>query len=517
MARPKPVVLVILDGWGISGMAPTALSEANTVNFERLKQQYPSTCLKASGEAVGLMPGQMGDSNVGHLNIGAGRIVYQDLVRISNDIKRGDFFRNQALLDAAENAKANNSALHLMGLVSDGGVHSHQEHLYALLELAKDHGLNNVFIHALLDGRDVPPKSAAVYLEGLEQKANELGTGKIASITGRYYAMDRDKRWDRTQAAYDMLTKGTGRIARSWREALDSAYEKGETDEFVYPTVIQDESIGTASIASGDSVVFFNFRADRARQISHAFCDREFSGFCRIKHPDTFFVGMLQYEENLSGHFAYTPLILKNTLGEVVSNSGLSQLRIAETEKYAHVTFFFNGKKEEPFPGEDRRLIPSPKVATYDQKPEMSAFEVTREAIEQIENGKYDLMILNYANPDMVGHTGCFEAAKKAVEVVDECLGRLVEAVLGQEGAALVIADHGNVEELAEPSGKSQSHTYHTSNNVPCILVTHNNQVNGKTVEGLRPGILADVAPTILEIMRLTKPQEMDRSSLIVY
>ena len=352
----------------------------------------------------------------------------------------------------------------------------------------------------------------------MERKINELGTGQIASITGRYYAMDRDHRWDRTQAAYDMLTMGTGRMAGSWKEALDIAYEEGETDEFVYPTVIGGERLaGATKIATGDSLVFFNFRADRARQISHAFCDRKFSGFGRSKHPDTFFVGMLRYEENLSGRYAYTPLILKNTLGEVVSDAGLTQLRIAETEKYAHVTFFFNGKKEEPFPGEDRRLIASPQVATYDQKPEMSAFDVTRETVKQVENGKYDLIILNYANPDMVGHTGCFEAARKAVEAVDECLGKLIPALLSQGGAALVIADHGNVEELPENSGKAQTHTYHTSNNVPCILVTHNNQVNGKTVKGLRQGILADVAPTILEIMGLKKPKEMDRSSLIIY
>jgi len=514
VARPRPVVLVILDGWGISSCeAPTAVTQANIDNMKRLIEQYPSTCLEAAGEAVGLMPGQMGDSNVGHLNIGAGRIVYQDLVRISNDIKRGAFFRNPALLGAIENVKQNGSALHLMGLVSDGGVHSHQEHLYALLALAKQHGLDKVFVHAFLDGRDVPPQSAGVYLEALEKKLAEVGTGKLVSITGRYYSMDRDRRWDRTQAAYDMLTLGKGRPASDWRDALETAYAKGETDEFVYPTVIADGAV----VQDGDSLVFFNFRADRARQISHAFCDDEFEGFPRTKHPKVCFVGMLRYEEDLAGHFAYPPLILKNTLGEVISNAGLTQLRIAETEKYAHVTFFFSGKREDPFPGEDRCLIPSPKVATYDLKPEMSAPEVTDEAIRRIQSGKYDFVVLNYANPDMVGHTGCFQAAKKAVEVVDQCVGRLIPVILEQGGAALVIADHGNVEELTETSEEGRSHTYHTSNNVPCILVTRDNKVRGRAVKGLRQGILADVAPTILDIMELEKPEEMDRDSLIIY
>ncbi|HHT84341.1 MAG TPA: 2,3-bisphosphoglycerate-independent phosphoglycerate mutase [Firmicutes bacterium] len=516
VARPRPVVLVILDGWGLSDCTTqTAVSQANTENMTKLMQQYPSTCLEAAGEAVGLMPGQMGDSNVGHLNIGAGRIVYQDLVRISNDIKRGAFFENPVLLDAIENVKRNSSALHLMGLVSDGGVHSHQEHLYALLTMAKTHGLDKVFVHAFLDGRDVPPQSASIYLESLEEKIAGLGTGRIASITGRYYAMDRDKRWDRTQAAYDMLTLGKARSARDWRDALDTAYAEGETDEFVLPTVLGYEA---SVVQTGDSLVFFNFRADRARQISHAFCDREFTAFPRTKHPEVFFAGMLRYEEELEGHFAYPPLILKNTLGEVISSAGLTQLRIAETEKYAHVTFFFSGKREDPFPGEDRCLIPSPKVATYDQKPEMSAPEVTDEVIKRIQGGKYDFVVLNYANPDMVGHTGCFHAAKRAVEVVDSCLGRLIPAVLAGGGAALIIADHGNVEELVEfQEGEEGGHTYHTSNNVPCILVTKDNQVSGRVVKGLRKGILADVAPTILEIMELDKPAEMDRDSLILY
>lgn len=527
MSRPRPVVLVILDGWGISQTAPSAVTEANIPCFRSLGVEYPSASLEASGEAVGLMPGQMGDSNVGHLNLGAGRIVYQDLVRIFNDIKTGDFYKNKALLSAMDNVIEKGSALHVMGLLSDGGVHSHEEHLYAILEMAKAKGVKQVFVHAFLDGRDVPPQSASAYLERLEKKLEDIGIGTISSIVGRYWAMDRDKRWDRTKAAYDLLTSGTGRTAPDWRTALETAYGQGETDEFVSPTVI-DRCGSFRTVDDGDSLVFFNFRADRARQISHAFCDREFREFEREKHPDILFVGMLCYEEHLEGLFAYSPLILKNTLGEVVSDAGLRQLRIAETEKYAHVTFFFNGKREQPFPGEDWCLIPSPKVPTYDQKPEMSAFEVTEEVLRRLETGVYDLVILNYANPDMVGHTGCFEAATKALEAVDQCLSRLLPAVVAMGGVVLLVSDHGNVEELTKPgdtSGcdESQNHTYHTSNKVPCILVAkkdeHSNKllIDGRLVGGIADGILSDVAPTILDILELEKPQEMDRNSLIVY
>lgn len=535
--RPRPVALVILDGWGISDTAPSAVTEANIPYFRSLISDYPNSSLEASGEAVGLMPGQMGDSNVGHLNLGAGRIVYQDLVRIFNDIKTGDFFRNPALVAAMDNVINRGSNLHVMGLLSDGGVHSHENHLYAILEMAKSKGLDNVFIHAFLDGRDVPPQSAALYFERLERKIEEIGIGTIASITGRYWAMDRDKRWDRTQAAYDLLTLGIGRKAGDWREALEMAYEKGETDEFVYPTLIykeDDQSGGRFQpVDDGDSLIFFNFRSDRARQISHAFCDKEFSGFERKKHPDVLFVGMLCYEEDLEGLFAYPPLILKNTLGEVVSKAGLRQLRIAETEKYAHVTFFFNGMREEPFPGEDRCLVPSPKVATYDQKPEMSAFEVTEEVIKRINSGVYDVIILNYANPDMVGHTGCFDAGKRALETVDECLSNLIPTIVDAGGAVLVVSDHGNIEELLKPQERSgdsrgdcslaQNHTYHTSNKVPCILVAQKDPttgrviVDGREVERISDGILANVAPTLLDILNLEKPPEMDRDGLIVY
>lgn len=526
MQRPKPVVLVILDGWGISDTSPSAVTRANVHNYRSLFRKYPNTILKASGESVGLMPGQMGDSNVGHLNIGAGRIVYQDLVRIFRDIKAGVFFKNKALLGAIQNVNHNDSALHLMGLLSDGGVHSHEEHLYALLKLAKNHGVKRVFVHAFLDGRDVPPKSAATYLERLESKMKEIKVGRLVSMAGRYYAMDRDRRWDRTEKAYLMLTQGQGRKTKDWREGIRVAYERGETDEFVYPTVFEGERDSKSTslfVRPHDSVIFFNFRADRARQLSHAFCDQGFTGFQRGTRPEVYFCGMIRYEDELLGHFAYEPLILENTLGEVVSQAGLRQLRIAETEKYAHVTFFFNGKKENAFPGEDRCLIPSPKVATYDLKPEMSAFEVTEEAIKKIKSKKYDFIVLNYANPDMVGHTGVFEAGVKALEAVDTCLGKLLEAILSEDGVALVIADHGNIEELVPPddhgskSGHegSSGHTYHTSNPVPCVLVSNKVRQDGMNGINLRPGILSDVAPTILEIMNLKKPPEMDRESLI--
>ncbi|MBP8614286.1 MAG: 2,3-bisphosphoglycerate-independent phosphoglycerate mutase [Firmicutes bacterium] len=527
MSRPRPVVLVILDGWGISETAPSAVTEANIPYFRSLGIDYPTASLEASGEAVGLMPSQMGDSNVGHLNLGAGRIVYQDLVRIFNDIKTGHFYNNEALLFAMDNVIDRGSALHVMGLLSDGGVHSHEEHLYAILEMAKSKGLSQVFIHVFLDGRDVPPQSAHTYLERLEKRIADIGIGKISSITGRYWAMDRDNRWERTKTAYDLLTLGRGRRAPDWRSALEMAYEQGETDEFVCPTIVDGRG-DFKTVDDGDSLVFFNFRADRARQISHAFCDKEFKEFYREKHPDIVFVGMLCYEEHLDGLFAYSPLVLRNTLGEVVSNAGMRQLRIAETEKYAHVTFFFNGKREQPFAGEDWCLIPSPKVPTYDEKPEMSAFEVTDEALRRLEKGAYDLVILNYANPDMVGHTGCFEAAKKALEVVDQCLSRLLPAVVEMGGIVLLVSDHGNVEDLTKPKeepgcGENKNHTYHTSNRVPCILVgkkdesTNKIMIDRRIVERIENGILSDVAPTILDMMGLGKPAEMDRNSLITY
>lgn len=505
---PRPVALVILDGWGISDACPNACSEARTPNFHRLNREYPSTCLEASGEAVGLMPGQMGDSNVGHLNIGAGRIVYQDVVRISKAIREGSFFKNPALLGAVREAKAKGAAVHLMGLLSDGGVHSLDTHVYALLELCKREGQEKVFVHAFLDGRDVPPQSAATYLERLEDKMKELGVGRLSTMQGRFYAMDRDRRWERVEKGYRALTKGDGAAFPRWQEALKASYERGETDEFVTPTVLGESHDGF--IRDGDSVIFWNFRADRAREITRAFVEDDFREFDRGDAPKVRYCGMVRYEEGLGGEYAYLPITMDNTLGEVVSKAGLQQLRIAETEKYAHVTFFLNGKKDDPFPGEDRVLIPSPKeVATYDQKPEMSAFPVTEEAIRRVKSGAYDLVVLNYANPDMVGHTGSYDAAVKALEVVDKCLGDFIEAVLGQGGAALVVADHGNVEDVSP--GTTSAHTYHSLNRVPCILVGH----GFKQAKLRSDGVLADIAPTILEIMGLPQPAEMDRHSLI--
>ncbi len=481
------------------------MTEAHIPNYERLLREYPNSTLEASGEAVGLMPGQMGDSNVGHLNIGAGRIVYQDVVRINRSIAGGDFFENPALVRAMNNATGSR-ALHLMGLLSDGGVHSLQGHLHALLKMAKDKGCGEVYVHAFLDGRDVAPASAAQYLRELEIEMARTGTGSPASLSGRYYAMDRDKRWERVEKAYHMLTSWEGPSASGWREALKKSYEKGITDEFVVPVKIHPGKF--RPIMANDSVIFFNFRADRAREITHALLDENFDAFPRGPKPNIHFCGMVRYEEGIAGDYAFNPLTLTNTLGEVVSKAGMRQLRIAETEKYAHVTFFINGKKDAPFPGEDRILIPSPKeVATYDLKPEMSAVPVTDAAVKEVQSGKYDLVILNYANPDMVGHTGVFEAAVRALETVDACLGRLLLAVLKAGGAALIIADHGNVEDLKPGTGSA--HTYHSHNPVPCILV------GGNPGQEVRRGLLADVAPTVLEMLGLSKPPEMDRDSLI--
>ncbi|HHX28075.1 MAG TPA: 2,3-bisphosphoglycerate-independent phosphoglycerate mutase [Firmicutes bacterium] len=516
--KDRPVALIILDGWGIPCEPRCAVTDAGTPRFERLWREYPHTTLDASAEAVGLMPGQMGDSNVGHLNIGAGRIVYQDVMRISRDIENGSFFRNPALLGAMAHARERSSALHLMGLVSDGGVHSLETHLFALLKMAKENGVGKTYVHAFLDGRDVPPRSAAMYLKLLEDKMDELSTGAIASITGRYWAMDRDKRWDRVERAYRLLTKGEGLRAGDWRSALEEAYARDESDEFVQPTAIHIAG-SPATVRDGDALIFFNFRADRARELTYTFLDEEFKWFDRGPKPDVHYCGMMRYEEGLEAPFAYLPLTLDNTLGEVVSKAGLRQLRIAETEKYAHVTFFLNGKKDDPFPGEERVLIPSPKeVATYDKKPEMSAPEVTAAALDRIEKGDFDFIVLNYANPDMVGHTGVYEAAVAALETVDRCLGELVDGILAKGGSALVVADHGNVEDLVPREDghdggaqEASSHTYHSMNPVPCILV-------GERYRGarLRPGVLADVAPTVLSMLGIPKPGEMDRDSLII-
>lgn len=511
MSGRRPVALIVLDGFGLSNhIEGNATKAAHTPTIDWLWENCPNATLQASGEAVGLMEGQMGDSNVGHLNLGAGRIVYQNVALISKAIKDGDFFTNPQLLSAVNHAKQQVTKLHLMGLVSPGGVHSHSSHLYALLKLAKDHGLSEVYVHAFLDGRDVPPASAKEYLAELEQEMAKIGVGQVATISGRYYAMDRDKRWDRVEKAYLALTEGQGRLANSSEDAINYAYEHGETDEFVIPTVIIKDGQPVAKIENNDAVIFFNFRADRAREISWALTNDDFDGFARPSGKlDLCFVTMTQYDVNIKAPYAFPPQDLKNTLGEYVSSLGLKQLRIAETEKYAHVTFFFNGGVEEPFPGEDRKLIPSPKVATYDLQPQMSAPEVTEEVVERINSGKYDLIVLNYANCDMVGHTGIMEAAIKAVEAVDTGLGKVLEAIKQQNGQAIITADHGNVEEMIDPV-TNEPHTAHTTNLVPIWLFNADPDLR------IASGILADIAPTLLELLGLEIPPEMTGRSLLI-
>ena len=503
---------MILDGWGVSPKKQgNAIAQAGTPRYEQLKMDYPHTTLRASGDDVGLPTGQMGNSEVGHLNMGAGRVVYQELTRISLSVKQGDFFTNPVLLEAVKNAKSKGTALHLMGLLSDGGVHSHIDHLYALLDLAKSHGLDKVYVHAFLDGRDVPPANAEEYIKPLEQKCAALGTGCIATIIGRFYAMDRDKRWERVEKAYHAMVFGDGLKVTTPIDAITQSYARKETDEFVQPTIIIDQG-GTprATVSDGDSVIFFNFRPDRAREITRAFVDDEFQGFTRrAGFPKVHFVCMTQYDQTIPAPIAFKPQSLANTLGEVLAMNNLTQLRIAETEKYAHVTFFFNGGVEPPNPGEDRLLIPSPKVATYDEKPEMSAYEVTDAVLEQIKADKYDVIILNYANPDMVGHTGVMEAAVKAVEAVDQCLGKVVKAVLDKDGVVIITADHGNSEQMKDDEGNPQ--TAHSTFEVPFILVG-NNFKDAK----VQPGRLEDVAPTMLKILGIPQPPEMTGKSLIL-
>ncbi|HAI52193.1 MAG: 2,3-bisphosphoglycerate-independent phosphoglycerate mutase [Limnochordia bacterium] len=505
----KPTALIILDGFGLSEhVEGNAVKAARTPTVDWLNSSAPRNVLSASGGSVGLMDGQMGDSNVGHLNIGAGRIVYQDVVRISKAIASGEFFTNPTLLAVMEHPKKTGGALHLMGLVSPGGVHSHSEHLYALLRMAKEHGLERVFVHAFLDGRDVPPSSAHEYLADLEEQIEQIGIGRVASISGRYYAMDRDRRWDRVEKAYRALL-GQGPGAPSSAAAIQEAYAQGETDEFVVPRVIVENGKAVGPIQDGDSVLFFNFRADRAREITWAMTNDDFQGFDRGKKLDIYYATMTQYDAELDLPFAFAPQDLRNTLGEYLSGLGKTQLRIAETEKYAHVTFFFNGGQETPFPGEERILVPSPKVPTYDLQPEMSAPEVTRRVVEEIRQGKFDFIVLNYANCDMVGHTGVFEAAVKAVEAVDAGLGQVLEAIKEMGGTAIVTADHGNAEQMVDPE-TGEAHTAHTSNLVPVWLF------NAPEGWGLKSGILADLAPSILDLMGIAQPPEMTGQSLIV-
>lgn len=510
-AGRKPLVLVVLDGWGLSTRVEgNAIAQADTPNFKRFLSDYPHCTLTCSGEDVGLPEGQMGNSEVGHLNIGAGRVVYQEFTRINRSIKTGSFFKNPVLLNAVNSAKKNNKALHLMGLLSDGGVHSHISHLFALLDLAAMENMRNVFVHAFLDGRDVPPANAKEYFESLGKKLGEMGSGAVATVMGRYYGMDRDRRWDRTERAYNAMVFGEGIYAGTPMEAVDLGYGREETDEFIKPTVITSVAGGpVAKVSDGDSVIFFNFRPDRARQITRAFVDRDFNGFKRKPgYPVVDFTCMTLYDKNIEAPVAFEPQELHNTLGEVLSKNGVTQLRLAETEKYAHVTFFFNGGVEDPNPGEERILVPSPKVATYDSKPEMSANEVTDKFLEQLKSEKFGIIIMNYANPDMVGHTGDMTAAVKAVEIVDSCLGKLTRAVLEKDGTIMITADHGNAEEMKDPEG--EPHTAHTTNLVPFILIGRNTA--GIT---LRDGRLEDIAPTILQLLDIPKPEEMTGDSLI--
>jgi len=506
----KPVMLMILDGYGLSEHTEgNAVKAALKPNLDRIFREYPNTVLNASGMSVGLPEGQMGNSEVGHLNIGAGRIVYQSLTRITKSIKDGDFFENRALNNAVDNALKNNSSLHLMGLLSTGGVHSHIEHIKGLLKLCKMRGLDRVCLHAFLDGRDVPPSSARDYISDIENCMDELGVGTIATISGRYYAMDRDNRWERVKLAYEALVQGKGETAKSALQALEDSYSKEVTDEFVLPTVIAEEGRPAATVKSGDSVIFFNFRPDRARELTRALNDKVFTGFEREK-LDLTFVTMTEYDSTLENvEVAFGPDNYSNTLGEYLSSLGKTQLRIAETEKYAHVTFFFNGGVEAPNKNEERVLIPSPKVATYDMKPEMSAYEVCEELLRRLDSDKYDFIVVNFANPDMVGHTGVFEAAKKAVEVVDECVGKIADKILEKDGTVCITADHGNAEMMTDPeTGKTM--TAHTTDPVPFIYVS-------RDPKPLRSeGVLADIAPTLLQAMGVAVPEEMTGKSLIL-
>lgn len=510
MAAPRPVALIILDGFGLrEDQQCNAVAQANKPNFDRYMATYPHTTLTASGEAVGLPEGQMGNSEVGHLNIGAGRIVYQDLTRISKSIREGEFHENETILNAMRHAKTEGKKLHLYGLLSDGGVHSHIGHLFALLDLAKKEQVPEVYIHAFLDGRDVAPDSARYYMEQLMSYIDQVGLGKLATVQGRYYAMDRDKRWDRVEKSYRAMVYGEGPKYEDPVKAIGDSYEQSIYDEFVLPTVIVDaEGKPQGLVESGDAVIFFNFRPDRAIQLSQVFTNSDFRSFDRGERAprDLYFVCMTLFSESVGGYVAYKPKDLDNTFGEVLVQHGKKQLRIAETEKYPHVTFFFSGGRDMELPGETRILINSPKVATYDLKPEMSAYEVADAAVKEIEAERHDAIILNFANPDMVGHSGKLEPTIQAVEATDACLGKVVDAVLAKGGVAVICADHGNADTMCDEQGRP--HTAHTTNPVPLIV----------TKQGLdlrEDGILADIAPTLLELMQLPQPAEMTGKSLI--
>lgn len=505
----KPVALIIMDGYGYTKETKgNAINAAKTPNLDRISKEYPNTLIKASGLDVGLPPGQMGNSEVGHTNIGAGRIVYQDLTRITKSIEDGDFFTNEVLVKAMDNAK--NNALHVMGLLSDGGVHSHIDHLKALVKMAKEKGVEKVYVHAFTDGRDTDPQSGLEYVKEAQDAMDEIGVGEFASVSGRYYAMDRDKRWERIELAYNAMVLGKGETATSAVEAIENSYADGKNDEFVMPTVIVKDGEPVGSIKENDSVVFFNFRPDRARQITRALVCDEFVGFERpcIK---TFFVCLTEYDVTIKNvHIAFGAQSLSNTLGEYLAANGKTQLRAAETEKYAHVTFFFNGGVEDPNKDEERLLIPSPKVATYDLQPEMSASELLEKVVAKVDEDKYDFIVVNFANPDMVGHTGVIEAATSAVEAVDNCVGQLVDKILEKGGSAIITADHGNAEYMLDPqNGKVV--TAHSTNPVPFMVVGE--EFKNSTL--LEDGRLSDIAPTILDMMHLEKPEEMTGHSLI--
>lgn len=514
----KTTVLMILDGFGLNDKEEAnAVKKANTPNIDKLMKDYPFVKGNASGLAVGLPDGQMGNSEVGHLNIGAGRIVYQELTRITKEIADGDFFENKALLEAIDNAKKNKSKLHLFGLLSDGGVHSHNTHLYALLEMAKQQGLDRVYIHAFLDGRDTAPNSGIDYMRELEDKMKEIGVGKIASVMGRYYVMDRDNRWERVEKAYEAMVLGQGEVAKDGVNAISNSYDKEVYDEFVMPTVIMENDKVDGLISDNDSIIFYNFRPDRARQITRAFCDDEFNRFERVPSKDNnearmplTYVCFSDYDVTIENKLvAFEKVEITETFGEFLAENNMTQLRLAETEKYAHVTFFFNGGIEEPNKGEDRILIDSPKVATYDLQPEMSAFKVADELVKSIKSRKYDVIIVNFANPDMVGHTGIEEAAIKAVEAVDQSVGKAYEALLSVDGQMFVCADHGNAEQLIDYE-TGTPFTAHTINPVPYILVNYDK--NYSLEEG---GCLADIAPTLIEMMGMDQPDKMTGKSLL--
>ena len=508
----KPTVLMILDGYGLNEKTEgNAVAEANTPVMDKLMTECPFVRGNASGMAVGLPDGQMGNSEVGHLNMGAGRIVYQDLTKITKAIQDGDFFENKALLAACENVKKNESALHLFGLVSDGGVHSHNSHIYGLLELAKRQGIEKVYVHCFLDGRDTPPASGKDFVSELVEKMEEIGVGQVATVMGRYYAMDRDNRWDRVELAYNAMVKGEGNKGDDAVKAIQESYDNEKTDEFVIPTVIMKNGAPTATIKDNDSIIFFNFRPDRAREITRTFCDDNFEGFARGERVKTTFVCFTEYDVTIPNKLvAFVKTEITNTFGEFLAANNLKQARIAETEKYAHVTFFFNGGVEEPNAGEDRILVKSPKVATYDLQPEMSAPEVCDKLVDAIKSGKYDVIIINFANPDMVGHTGVENAAIKAIETVDVCVGRAVDAVKEVNGQMFICADHGNAEQLIDYN-THEPFTAHTTNQVPFILVNADSKY--KLREG---GCLADSAPTLIELVGMEHPKEMTGTSLLI-